>query len=175
MLWIFVVCCFAAYKKGVKISTYSSCVVFIALMWHSIGAHYSFPNVPFGNWLRYYLALQRNPYDRIGHFIFGLLALPLYDAVNSKLNLSQNLKIIWKWLFTFTLLGIGALYEIWEWLVIEITEHSTGLTFVGAQGDTWDAQKDMLAVLLGAILSIMYADKFIERNSYTNDIKLSLF
>ena len=58
--------------------------------------------------------------------------------------------------FAFALMmSVAALYEIWEWLTIYITEQQTHLTYVGAQGDEWDAQMDMLACMLGAIFSLL--------------------
>jgi len=36
-----------------------------------VGGHYTYAEVPFGNWLRELLGLDRNPYDRIGHFARG--------------------------------------------------------------------------------------------------------
>ena len=50
--------------------------------------------------------------------------------------------------------AFSAIYEIIEWLTARKVDISAGLAFLGSQGDTWDAQKDMLMAGLGAILTM---------------------
>lgn len=147
ILWSFLFTCVYLYYKGIRLSLISSIIIWIAMCWHSIGAFYSFPKVPIGFWVMNLFKLSRNPYDRMGHYIFGLLAYPLNDALKYETTILNLLLII------LSILGISALYEIFEWMIISYTEYSTGFTFIASQGDIWDAQKDMLCVLLGAISS----------------------
>ena len=46
-------------------------------------------------------------------------------------------------------------WEIIEWLVAVWDGGDDGLAFLGSQGDIWDAQEDMLADTLGAILAAL--------------------
>ncbi len=49
----------------------------------------------------------------------------------------------------------SALYEIIEWLTARNVDAAAGLAFLGAQGDIWDAQKDMLMAIIGAVLAML--------------------
>lgn len=141
------------FVKGCVLSRVSYTIILAACAIHTIGAHYTFPEVSLGNWLKDSLELSRNPFDRIGHFLCGTLAYPLMDvAMQQAWFSSRLLAAVYQ---VFFILSIGALYEIWEWLVILCTEHTTGLTFVGAQDDEWDAQADMACCLLGGIGSVV--------------------
>jgi putative membrane protein len=51
-------------------------------------------------------------------------------------------------------LAFSALYEIIEWGVAARVDPAAGLAFLGAQGDVWDAQKDMLLAGMGATLAM---------------------
>ena len=48
---------------------------------------------------------------------------------------------------------VAALYEVIEWLYAAVEGGSAGAAFLGSQGDVWDAQKDMLADILGALFA----------------------
>jgi putative membrane protein len=55
----------------------------------------------------------------------------------------------------------GALYEIIEMAFAVIYGGDAGANFLGSQGDIWDAQKDMLLDILGAIFaSVLFWFKF---------------
>jgi len=51
-----------------------------------------------------------------------------------------------------TLLGLSGLWEIIESWVTQMVHPELGLTYLGSQGDVWDAQKDMAAAMYGALL-----------------------
>jgi len=138
------------------------------LMWffmsiHTIGGHYTFELVPFDffNNLLSKLNLDflfpdgRNNFDRFGHFFVGVFAYPLAEFTYRKKYISNILTAI---LFGVFALGFwGALYEAIE-MVYAIKEGGdAGAAFLGSQGDIWDAQKDMLLDILGAIaVSIVF-------------------
>src|SRR3712207_6103975 len=54
-------------------SRLSYCLMAAFLVMHTIGAHYTYAEVPIGFWLQQALHLSRNPFDRIAHFAYGLL------------------------------------------------------------------------------------------------------
>ncbi|MCI0535634.1 MAG: DUF2238 domain-containing protein, partial [Verrucomicrobiales bacterium] len=65
-----------------QFSNTSYALVAVFLMFHAVGAHYTYSETPLGDWLRDALLLKRNHYDRIVHFAFGLLlAFPLREAL----------------------------------------------------------------------------------------------
>ena len=51
--------------------------------------------------------------------------------------------------------SIAAVYEIVEWLAAAILHPELGHAFLGAQGDIWDAQKDTLLAVGGALINIL--------------------
>ena len=52
-------------------------------------------------------------------------------------------------------LASSAGYELMEWLGADLLAGDAAEAFVGAQGDPWDAQKDMALAFLGALLSLV--------------------
>ena len=54
-----------------------------------------------------------------------------------------------------TVLGLSGLWEIMESWVARAVHPELGLTYLGSQGDVWDAQKDMAAALYGALLCMV--------------------
>ena len=52
-------------------------------------------------------------------------------------------------------LAFSAIYELIEWAVAETVDPAAGVAFLGAQGDIWDAQKDMALAGLGSLLAMI--------------------
>lgn len=120
---------------------------------HAVGSHYTYSEVPLGDWLREVFRLERNHYDRVVHFAFGVLAVrpfrELAFPTGSRLGVNREL--------TLTLAAVvcvSALYEVVEWLVASVADPAAGTAFLGTQGDVWDAQKDMSLALLGALIAL---------------------
>ena len=67
-----------------------------------------------------------------------------------------------------TIFGLSGLWEILESWAARTFKPDLGLTFLGSQGDVWDAQKDMTAALYGSLLCvalIVMNRKFEERSA----------
>ena len=60
------------YRK-LPLSDLSYLLIFTYLCVHEWGAHYKYSDVPLGEWMKPWLHTQRNHYDRVAHFSFGLL------------------------------------------------------------------------------------------------------
>ncbi|PEB52101.1 hypothetical protein CON65_13885 [Bacillus pseudomycoides] len=118
-----------------------------------IGGHYTYAEVPLFNWLRDTFELERNYYDRVGHFMQGFVPALLVREVLVKVVGVQ--KKGWLELLVISVcLAFSALYELLEFAVAKLT--GTGAeAFLGTQGDVWDTQWDMTFALFGAILAIM--------------------
>jgi putative membrane protein len=116
---------------------------------HSIGAHYTYAEVPFGFWLQKALDMSRNHFDRIVHFSFGLLmAYPIREIF---LRVART-KGFWAYYLPLDVtLAFSGLYEIIEWFAAALTNPELGAAYLGTQGDQWDAQKDMGLAALGAL------------------------
>jgi putative membrane protein len=132
-----------------------SSLLYVLILIHAIilmvGGHYTYAEVPLFNWLRDYLDLDRNYYDRIGHFAQGFVpAIIAREILLRKDVLNEN-----GWLFFIVCcicLAISACYEFIEWWVAMLSEQAAE-AFLGTQGDVWDTQWDMFLALIGAILA----------------------
>jgi putative membrane protein len=142
----------AATHRRFVFSDLSSLLIFAYLVLHVVGSHYTYSVVPAGEALRDLLGLDRNPYDRIVHFAFGLLlAYPIRELLLRTLHLHG------RWGFAappVVVLALGSLYEILESWAARIVDPGVGLAFVGAQGDVWDGQKDMSLAFAGSVLAM---------------------
>lgn len=133
-------------------------LLYILILLHCIvlmvGGHYTYAEVPLFDSIKELFDLERNNYDKVGHFMQGFVPALLVrevlirkQAVNGKFWL--NLFIV-----SFCL-AFSAFYELIEWWVaIAIGENAEA--FLGTQGYVWDTQSDMAMALLGAILAIIF-------------------
>lgn len=117
-----------------------------------VGGHYTYAEVPVGLWVKDWLGLERNHYDRLGHFIQGLV--PAIVAREVLLRCTPLRPGWWLvWIIVSMCTGISALYELIEWAVAEI-DSAGSQDFLGTQGDIWDTQKDMALCAVGAIVAL---------------------
>jgi putative membrane protein len=56
----------------------------------------------------------------------------------------------------FVIATIAMSYEIIEWIFAANAAPEAGAAYLGSQGDIWDAQRDMLADTLGAIIATTF-------------------
>lgn len=147
---VFIVFLTTTYRKY-QFSDLSYLLICIYLCLHVYGAKYTYAENPFGYWLKDTFDLSRNHYDRIVHFSFGfLLAYPMREACLNWLGFP-----VWvSWALPIEItLSISGLYELVEWAVADLLFPAQGASYLGSQGDIWDAQKDMFLATLGAILA----------------------
>jgi putative membrane protein len=137
--------------------SYTCILLFLAL--HTIGSHYTYSKVPYNEWTKWafgkslndMLGLGRNHFDRLVHFCFGfLLAYPVREVF---LRVA-GAKGFWGYYLPLDLtISLSAVYELIEWAAA-IALSDLGQAYVGAQGDPWDAQKDMALASVGALISM---------------------
>ena len=131
--------------------SYGLITLFMCL--HVVGSHYTYSEVPFGEVLREWAGAERNMYDRLIHFAYGLL---LAYPVREVLIRIAGLRGFWAYFFPIDLtFAFSSIYEIIEWKAASFVAPDLGLAFLGVQGDIWDAQKDMLMAGMGAILAML--------------------
>jgi putative membrane protein len=130
--------------------SYALIAAFLSL--HTYGAHYTYSESVFGDWLEDAFALSRNHYDRIVHFGFGaLLVYPMRELARRVLHLRGGWSYAVPWL---TALALSAGYEIVEGWTARLISPELGTAFLGTQGDEWDAQKDMSLANTGSLLTL---------------------
>ena len=139
-------------RRRLPLSTASCALLTGFLTLHTVGAHYTYAQVPIGHWLQDTLGLHRNHFDRITHFAFGLLlTYPLLEAFQRLTGARRPLLL---YLTFMTQLGLAGAWEIIEATVAQLTHPELGAAFLGSQGDPWDAQHDMLAAVCGTVLAL---------------------
>ena len=127
----------------------------------AVGGHYTYALVPAGNWVKEWLGLSRNHYDRLGHLAQGIV--PAMIARELFLRLGVVAKRGWRnFLIVSLCLGISAFYELIEWTVALVLGETSD-SFLGTQGDVWDSQTDMFLALLGACLALLFLSKWHDR------------
>ncbi|MEH7380446.1 DUF2238 domain-containing protein [Bacillus sp. JJ1533] len=145
-----------------RFTTLAYVIIAILCILTFVGGHYTYSKVPLFNWIKDEFHLNRNHYDRFGHFLKGLLAIVIREIIIRKTELKKGF-----WVNTFVLsaaLAIAALYEIIEWLVSKIAHGGKAAKdFLGTQGDIWDTQWDMSLNLLGTILALLIFSKYHNR------------
>lgn len=139
----------ATYRRF-SFSTLSYGLITVFLTLHTVAAHYTYSEVPAGSWLKEILALERNHFDRVTHFVFGLL---MTYPIREVLVRAAHLRGGWSYVLPVSaLLALSSLFEVVEAWVAQIVSPELGAAYLGTQGDIWDAQQDMTAALTGAIL-----------------------
>lgn len=139
------------HRRVFRFSNTAYALMAVWLFWHTVGAHYTFANVPF-DWIGDLLDAKRNHFDRISHFAVGFYAY----AIAEWLLRTRRCQFWPANLFALSLImSVAAGYEIIEWWFAVVAGGDAGIEFLGSQGDVWDAQKDMLADTLGALTALV--------------------
>lgn len=146
--------------RAIPLSNLSYTLIFSFTVLHVMGSHYTYSLVPYDQWfealcgtpLNEVMGWQRNHYDRLLHFLFGLLlAYPLREVF----FFIANARGFWGYYLPLNVIMASSLiYELIEWGAAVVFGGDLGIAYVGAQGDSWDAQWDMALATLGAMLAI---------------------
>jgi putative membrane protein len=132
-------------------------LLYVLVLVHSVilmvGGHYTYAEVPLGDWLQAISGGERNNYDKLGHFAQGFIPAILAREIlvrKEVINVQAWLGII----VVSICLAFSAFYELLEWAAALLSEQGAE-AFLGTQGYVWDTQSDMLWALSGAILSLL--------------------
>jgi putative membrane protein len=147
----------ASYRRF-PLSDVSYILIFVFMVLHAVGGHYTYAEVPLGFWLEDLFGLDRNHYDRIVHFSFGLLLAYPFREVVLRLVIRDGL---FASLFALTLVfTYSGSFEIMEWIVARIVDPEAGAAYLGTQGDEFDSQKDMGLAASGALIALVLTAVF---------------
>ena len=126
-----------------------------------IGGHYTYAEVPLGDWVRDLVDGSRNNYDKLGHLAQGFIPAIVIREILLRNRVLDRLG--WLPLFVVSLcLSISALYELIEWWVALLSAEAAD-AFLGTQGYVWDTQSDMFLALLGAVLALATLSRLHDR------------
>lgn len=151
----------AASHRHFTFSRVSYTLIFAFLCLHALGAHYTYSEVPYDAWFQALtgstfnelMGWERNHFDRLVHFCYGLLfAYPLREVF---LRVAQA-RGFWGYFLPldFTL-STSAVFELFEWAAATFFGGDLGVAYLGTQGDVWDAHKDMLLAAVGATAAML--------------------
>lgn len=128
-------------------------LIFIHACILMLGGHYTYAEVPLGNWVRDALGTSRNDYDRLGHLAQGFVpAIAAREVLLRRTKLRPG-----GWLFVICIsipLAFSAFYEMIEWWAAVAMGQGAD-AFLGTQGDPWDTQEDMFMALIGALSALL--------------------
>jgi len=137
------------------------CLLAVHALVLAVGGHYTYAQVPLGDWVRDTFGLDRNPYDRFGHLMQGFVPAILVRELLSRTSPLRGSR----WLAPLTVcacLAFSAVFEMLEWLAAVTGGHSAD-AFLATQGDVWDTQWDMFCALIGATLSVLVLSRLHDR------------
>ena len=151
----------AATYKAFKLTGLAYLLILVHCIILMVGGHYTYAEVPLFDWLRDYFELERNNYDKVGHFAQGFVPAIIAREIFIRKSVVNGAG----WLNVLTVcfcLAFSAFYELIEWWVAISTGESAE-AFLGTQGYVWDTQSDMALALLGAVLAIVLLSRFHDR------------
>jgi putative membrane protein len=147
-------------EQRVGISRLSYVLIIAFFLLHVLGARYTYSKVPYDDWsetllgvrINDALGLRRNHFDRLVHFLYGvLISVPAYRFSFRCLKLTPAWAAAGSLMF---IMATGSLYEIAEWGVAIIVAPEAAERYNGQQGDVWDPQRDMLLAMVGAMIGL---------------------
>lgn len=140
-------------------------MLYLLILVHSVilmvGGHYTYAEVPAGEWFREWSGSDRNDYDKLGHFAQGFIPAMIAREVLHRNAVVKN----GAWLFFIVLsicLGFSAFYELLEWTAALVSRDGAE-AFLGMQGYEWDTQSDMMWALAGALLALLTLSRIHDR------------
>ncbi len=131
-------------------------LVYVLILLHAvilmIGGHYTYAEVPLGDWIRDLSGGERNNYDKLGHFAQGFVPAIVAREVFIRLGIVGSKRWL-AFIVVSVCLAISAFYELLEWWVALLSDQAAE-SFLGTQGYVWDTQSDMFLAFIGAIAAL---------------------
>jgi putative membrane protein len=132
------------------------------------GGAYTYARVPLGFWLQDLLGLSRNPYDKIGHFMQGLVPALLAREILLRCGYLSSRRMA-AFLSVCVAMAVSAFYELIEWWAALALGQGAD-KFLGTQGDPWDTQSDMFFAMVGAIVALAALSRLHDRQMATKPL-----
>lgn len=149
-------------RKRFPLSDLLCCLLAAHALVLIVGGHYTYAEVPAGDWVRDWLGLERNPYDRLGHLMQGFVPAILVREILVRTSPLRGSR----WLAPLAAcacLAFSAVFEMLEWAAAVAGGHAAD-AFLATQGDVWDTQWDMFCALIGATCSLLLLSRVHDRH-----------
>ncbi len=165
-----------AWKNALSDRSFLLIVLF--MVFHIIGARWIYSYVPYNDWIKFLTGINiddtfhfsRNHYDRLVHFLFGLLMIiPFAEIFHRWFTCPKKLSFFVAWIM---ILAMGSIYEVFEWSLSVVLSPEDAEAYNGQQGDFWDSQKDVALAMLGGLITMNLQSivSKIKRNSSTGSM-----
>lgn len=139
-------------------------LIFIHCMVLIVGGTYTYARVPLGFEMAEWFGLDRNPYDKIGHFMQGFVPAIAAREILLRNDILKHGKML-IFIVISIVLAISASYELIEWAAaLALGEGAE--EFLGTQGYEWDTQSDMFFALIGSVSALFLLSKWHDRQLY---------
>ena len=132
-------------------------LIFVHALVLILGGTYTYAQVPLGFWMQDLFMLDRNPYDKIGHFAQGFVPALIAREILIRCGYVTSRKMA-GFLAVCVAMAISAWYELIEWWAALALGQGAD-EFLGTQGDPWDTQSDMFLAFIGASIAILLLSK----------------
>lgn len=145
--------------RRLPLSKLSYVCLFVFLCLHEVGAHYTYSEVPYDAWwealfghgLNERLGWERNHFDRLVHFLYGVLIVYPVREVFLRVSRARG---FWGYLFPLlVVMSTSLIFEMLEWAAALVFGGDLGMAYLGTQGDVWDSHKDSLLATVGALIA----------------------
>jgi putative membrane protein len=140
-------------------------LLYVLIFLHALvligGGAYTYARVPAGFWVQDWLGLARNPYDKLGHFMQGLVPALVAREILLRGGFVRGARMT-AFLCVCVALAISALYELIEWASALALGQGAD-EFLGTQGDPWDTQSDMFYALIGSTVAMATLSRLHDR------------
>ncbi len=123
-----------------------------------VGGAYTYARVPLGFEIADWFNLDRNPYDKIGHFMQGFVPAVVAREILIRNHILAKGKIL-SFIVICIVLAISATYELIEWAAALLLGQGAE-EFLGTQGYEWDTQSDMFFALIGGSTALLFLSKW---------------
>jgi len=131
-------------------------LLYVLIFLHALvlmgGGAYTYARVPAGFWVQEWFGLSRNPYDKLGHFMQGLVPAMVAREILLRGGFVRGRRMA-GFLCICVAMAISACYELVEWCSALALGQGAD-DFLGTQGDPWDTQSDLLFALIGATVAM---------------------
>ena len=146
---------FVLTARRLRFSNFAYACLFVFFVFHAVGAHYTYSLVPYADWWQALGGAPlegRNHYDRLVHFLYGLLVTPAaVELLAHYARFPRPWCFLVPWMF---MAGHAVLYELIEYAAALVFGGDLGQAYLGTQGDVWDGQKDMALALAGTTIML---------------------
>lgn len=140
-------------------------ILYVLIFSHAIvlivGGAYSYARVPLGFEIAQWFSLDRNPYDKLGHFMQGFVPAMVAREILIRNHILAKGKML-SFIVICIVLAISASYELIEWAAA-LSLGQGAEEFLGTQGDEWDTQSDMFFALIGSITALLLLSQWHDR------------